>query len=305
MSAIRFLRRIISLHTLRPGGPVSEVPPKLQPLSESHNPALTQKPLVTEMLQGNGAHQHQESKAVCLRPVSKVLYSESAGDDLVVRSASRVHWKFVQQGTSLICTSIDGDVPAIAGEDATFERKAFIDGVTYLLMALPKDLNICELRQIKSALPDCVIYLDLGAVQSEANSTQSAPGPPRSILHRSVQRTVVNLIFFFGFLLPYLSFLLRYAARMERKHKVSETIVGCGLNFVNSIGKRSIYLTQTMCQLNDGRVGQALPEALIWTVDGVAQGASDGLGEGLSIVRARSTVRAEEQDSIYSIQRQR
>ncbi|KAH7119288.1 hypothetical protein EDB81DRAFT_848028 [Dactylonectria macrodidyma] len=273
MSTIRFLRRIISLDTLPPGVLVSEPAPKPRPLSEAHVPTRTQDPLVTEMLQRNDAHQDADSKTVCPRPMSRVLYSELVGDDQAIRAASGVHWKFARQGTSLVKISIDGGKPAVAEEDVTFERKAFIDGVTYL-----------------SALPKDVAHLDLEAVQPGAGSTQSASGQPRSILHRGVQMTVVNLIFVLSFLLPYLLYLLRYIARMERKYKVSETVVGHGLDFVNSIGKQSVSLTETVCQMNDGKVGQALLEAFIWTVDEVAQGILDGFDEGLLIVGTRSTV---------------
>ena len=194
-------------------------------------------------------------------------------------------------GTSLVNISIDGGKPAVAEEDVTFERTAFIDGVTYLLKALPPDLDVCELRRIQSALPEDVAHLDLEAVQpGRDGSTQCASGRPRSILHRSVQITVVNLIFALSFLLPYLMYLIRYIARMERKYKVSETVVGHWLDLVNSIGKQSLSLTETMCQMNEGKVGQALLKAFIWTVDGVAQGISDGFGEGLSIVGGRSMV---------------
>ncbi|KAH8754394.1 hypothetical protein F5883DRAFT_431357 [Diaporthe sp. PMI_573] len=297
-SLIRFLRCLISLDTLLSGVLVLEAP---QSLGHSHVPTLTQDPLVTEMLQRNDAHQDEDadSKAVCPRPMSRVLYSESVDDDQAIGAASGVHWKFARQGTSLVKISIDGGKPAVAEEDVTFERKAFIDGVTYLLKALPQDLDVYELRRIQSSLPkdvnlysdfQHVAHLDLGAVQPGAGSTQSASGQPRSILHRGVQITVVNLIFVLSFLLPYLMYLLRYAARMERKYKVSETVVGHGPDFVNSIGKQSVSLTETMCRMNDGKVGQALLEAFIWTVDGVAQGISDGLGEGLSIVETRSTV---------------
>ncbi|KAM6514066.1 hypothetical protein FALCPG4_015238 [Fusarium falciforme] len=253
MSQIRYLRHIISLDTLRPGVLVSEAPQNPGPLSEAHIPTLTQDPVVTEMLQWKDAHQDADSKAMCPRPMSRVLYSESVGDDQAIRAASGVNWKFARQGTSLVNISIDGGKPAVAEEDVTFERTAFIDGVTYLLKALPQDLDVCELRRIQSALPEDVAHLDLEAVQPGRDGpAQCASGRPRSILHRSVQITVVNLIFVLSFLLPYLMYLIRYIARMERKYKVSETVVGHWLDLVNSIGKQSLSLTETMCQMNEG-----------------------------------------------------
>ncbi|KAH6982423.1 hypothetical protein EDB80DRAFT_825103 [Ilyonectria destructans] len=234
INLIRFLRRSISLHTLRPGVLASEAPPKPLPLSEANILTLTQEPLITKMLQQNGAYQDPESKAIFPRLISRVLYSESVGDDQAIRAAPSVHWKFARQGTSLVNISIDGGRPAVAEEDVTFERKAFIDGVTYLLKALPQAFDVCELRRIQSALPEDVTHLDLRAFRPGAGSTQSASGQSRSILHRGVRIGVVNLIFFLSFLMPYLMYLLRYAARMERKYKVSETLVSHGLSAPNS-----------------------------------------------------------------------
>ncbi|KAI3574012.1 hypothetical protein IWW34DRAFT_752901 [Fusarium oxysporum f. sp. albedinis] len=291
MSQIRYFYRIISLDTLRPGVLASEAPQKARLPSQAHVPTLTQDPAVTEMLQWNDAHQDADSKAVCPRPMSRVLYSESVDDDQAIRGPSGINWNHIHHvdhkftlGTSLVNISVDGGRPAVAEEDVTFERKAFIDGVTYLLKALPRDLDVCELRRIQSALPEDVAHLDQVAVQQGGDGlTQSASGRPRSILHRSVQITVVSLIFVLSFMLPYLMHLIRHIARMERKYKVFETVVGHGLSFVNSIGKQSLSLTETMCQMNDGKVGQALLEAFIWTVDGVTRGISEGLGEGLHL----------------------
>ncbi|KAH6983613.1 hypothetical protein BKA56DRAFT_615580 [Ilyonectria sp. MPI-CAGE-AT-0026] len=98
MSPIRFLRRIISLHTLRLGVLVSEAPPKPRPLSEADVPTLTQESVITKMLQRNGTYYDVESKAVCPRSMSRVLYSESVDDSQAIRAASGVHWKFARQG---------------------------------------------------------------------------------------------------------------------------------------------------------------------------------------------------------------
>ena len=99
---------------------------------------------------------------------------------------------------------------------------------------------------------------------------------------------VVNAIILLSFLMPYIMYLLRYLARTERKYKVSENLVGQGMDFVNAIGKQGIHLTETIGQMNDGKVGQTLLEALTWTTDGVTRGISDGVGEGLAIVGSRN-----------------
>ncbi|KPM38743.1 hypothetical protein AK830_g7811 [Neonectria ditissima] len=293
MGRIQFLRRSISLHTLRPSVLVSETKPR--PLSETDVAPLTQEPRVTEILEQIEAREDRDSKAVCPKPMSRVLYSEAVDDDPTVRAASGIHWKFARQGEAdsacLVTISIDGGKPAVANEDVVFERKAFIDGVTYLLKALPSDLDTCELNRIQGALPSDATHADLATVRPGAGSSAlPSSSQPRSILHRGVQMTVVNVIFILSFLMPYLMYLLKYAARMERKYRISEIVVGHGLEIVNSIGKQSASITESMCQMNDGKVGQALLEAMLWTIDGVAQGISDGVGEGLSIVGAKGAV---------------
>jgi hypothetical protein len=93
---IRFLRRSISLHTLRPGVLVSERKPR--PLPDTSVTKLTQEPLVTEIMNQGDVEHDQGPKAVRVRPMSRVLYSEAREDEKPARAASGVHWKFARQG---------------------------------------------------------------------------------------------------------------------------------------------------------------------------------------------------------------
>ncbi|KAF7553076.1 hypothetical protein G7046_g7200 [Stylonectria norvegica] len=291
MGPIRFLRRSMSLHSLRTGILVSGPSQKPRPLSEADVSALTRQSEGDETRDQSSTslYTNGETKMDSPQPMSRVLYSELLEDDRGARAASGIHWKFARQGTSLVSISVDGGKPAVAEEDVAFERKAYIDGVTYLLKGLPQDLDLVESRRIQEALPVEAQNSDLVAGRPGGGSTPNANGQPRSILHRGVQRTVVNLVFLFSFLMPYLLFLVKHAARMERKYRISESLVNHGLDLVNAIGKQSIALTETVGQMNDGKVGQTLLEALTWTVNGVTQGISDGLGEGISIVGGRKS----------------
>jgi hypothetical protein len=243
------------------------------------------QPLQTDMIKHSGGF--VESQDLNPQPMSRVLYSEAPEDEPVMRAASGVHWKFARQGTNLVNISIDGGKAAVAEEDIAFERKAFVDGVTYLLKALPQELDEGELRRIQCALPEQVNQSDMALARAEPDSNHIHPSQSRSIIHRGVQMTVVNLIFFLIFLMPYLLLLVRCAARLERKYKISEKVVGHGVDLVNTIGKQSALLTEAIGQMNDGKVAQALLEVFVWTVDGVTQGISDGLGEGLLMVGSK------------------
>lgn len=168
-------------------------------------------------------------------------------------------------------------------DDRVFERKVYIDGLAYLLNGLPQDLDASEAEQIRSSLPIRLRQDGQGVARLDAGSDK-----PRSILHRLVQAAVMNLICIFHFIMPYVVFIFKLSARMERKYKISEKLVGRGMDAATTLGKQGIILTESICKINDGKVGKALSEAVAWTVDGVTRGISDGVGEGVVSVRVRS-----------------
>lgn len=106
---IRFLRRSISLHTLRRGTVMSpsSSPSHLRPrpFSETNAPTLGSDPLATQILthESIAAHTEPRGRSGQLQPTSRVLYSEPIDDEQVSRAASGVHWKFARQGKTRRC----------------------------------------------------------------------------------------------------------------------------------------------------------------------------------------------------------
>ena len=96
----------------------------------------------------------------------------------------------------------------------------------------------------------------------------------------------MNLILLLHLILPYLVQLVRFTARLERKHKISENLVGYGIEIANSIGRQGVQMTETACKLHDGQVGQLVSESISWFVDGITRGVSDGMGEAIAVIRA-------------------
>ncbi|KAK2005575.1 hypothetical protein LZ32DRAFT_664272 [Colletotrichum eremochloae] len=163
-----------------------------------------------------------------------------------------------------------------------FERKAFLDGVEYILKALPSDLNEHELHRLRTSTPSN--FIPPTPPGSRAYSPSRGTNNGRSILHRGVQTAVVNIFLIIHLALPYLILLLRLAARTEREYRISENLVGAGMGLANAIGSKGMRITGALCNVGDGRLGQALTEAIAWTVEGFTGGLSDGVGEGLSLV---------------------
>ncbi|GKT48671.1 uncharacterized protein ColSpa_08852 [Colletotrichum spaethianum] len=163
-----------------------------------------------------------------------------------------------------------------------FERKAFLDGVEYILKALPSDLNEHELHRLRTSTPSN--FIPPASAGGRAYSPSRGAHHGRSILHRGVQTAVVNIFLLIHLALPYIILLLRLAARTEREYRISENLVGAGMGLANAIGSKGMRITGALCNVGDGRVGQALTEAIAWTVEGFTGGLSDGVGEGLSLV---------------------
>lgn len=167
--------------------------------------------------------------------------------------------------------------------NSDFERKAFVDGLTYLLRALPLDLDEMERDQLRAALP---VNLARGETEDSGNAT---PDLSRSLLHRFVQLIVVQAILFVHLILPYAIFILRGAANVERKYKVSEAVVGHSITLANALSKRCTHLAEVALGVNNGNVVQGVSSVVAWTVEEVTRGITDGVGEGMLVMRVRDS----------------
>ena len=100
---------------------------------------------------------------------------------------------------------------------------------------------------------------------------------------------VVNLLLFIHFILPYAIMMLKSAATLERKYKVSETLVGHGMTFFNAVGRRGTHIVEVVLSAADGRSKEGAPGVATWLLEEVTRGVSDGLGEGLFMVKYKET----------------
>ena len=177
---------------------------------------------------------------------------------------------------------------AAADDDQGFGRKAFIDGLTYLLRGLPQDLDAREIDQLRSAAPSELARCCL----AEHRALHDAPTSrqPRSVLHRAVQAVVVQAVLLCCFLLPYLTHVVRFMISIERKHKISDKVFEQGTGIARVVSRQGTMVIETVCDLTDGRFSNPVAEAVAWTVGGVVQGVTDGVGEALVIQNRASGV---------------
>ncbi|CAH0048781.1 unnamed protein product [Clonostachys solani] len=236
-----------------------------------------------EMDAGLMQAEHAASTASTLK-ASKIRGVLTSGQ---MATGPGINWRFASQGSSLIQGASEA---ASEGVNDTFERKAFVDGVTYLIRALPPNLDERELEQVKAALPaNLSLPITEPAAHPRAMSPPTTSGLPRSVLHRSVQLVVVQLILFMHFLLPYLLLFFRAVVTFERKFKVSEAVLEQGINLAGAFRRQCTHLVDAAVKVNDGKVGQGLSSVVAWIVKEVTRGITDGVGEGMVVTRLRDS----------------
>ncbi|KAH6881369.1 hypothetical protein BKA58DRAFT_371442 [Alternaria rosae] len=215
-----------------------------------------------------------------------------------------IRWKYATLGTSLMAQASRESSESISSPDetsATLTRQLYIHGITYLLRGLPAKLTPEETLSIQAALPQDVIDTTndvsshaLLPVSQRSPSAQRAPPQDPTILHRLTATFVLQSFILIQFLLPYIKLFLSHTYQFERKHQITKRLVNIGVATVDDIGRKTLRLSQTVCQMNDGMVGQAINEMTIWWVRGVTGGVQQGLAEGLQALRIAESQRGEE-----------
>lgn len=193
---------------------------------------------------------------------------------------------FVCPGTSLLSISADA---SIDDDNVAFTRKAYLDGLTYLLKSLPSDMDEFETRQIQSALPRNMARDRDPSTRPGAVSENRTSGLPKSTVHRIVQALVVNMVLITHFILPYIVLVLKAVASVERRYKMSEAIIGHGMGFFNAAGRHCARVAEVVLSTNDGTAAKGVSNTFAWTVEEVTRGVSDGLGEGFFMTRLRDS----------------
>ncbi|KAL0944373.1 uncharacterized protein CTRU02_202260 [Colletotrichum truncatum] len=256
------------------------------------HPNITQARIISESTEEHMlvATEHHQSRTFEVRSAAdkheqQRQQAEQYEQQQAASQCSNVDWRFAQQGLALIAVAQDELRRPSKRPAVDFERKAFLDGVEYILKALPADLNEHELHRLRTSTPSN--FIPPSSPGGRAYSPSRGANGGRSILHRGVQTAVVNIFILLHLALPYIILFLRLAARTEREYRISENLVGAGMSFANAVGSKGMRITGALCNVGDGRVGQALTEAIAWTVEGFTGGLSDGVGEGLTIVGAK------------------
>jgi hypothetical protein len=165
--------------------------------------------------------------------------------------------------------------------------------MTYLLRGLPQELTPEERMSLHAAIPGSVVNLSSDPNLSLVSRSQSAdlahsdPSQIPSLLHRITAAIVFQLFVLFQFLLPYIKMFIGQAYRWERDHKVAQRFVNGSITTVDELGRRTLQLSQTVCKMNNGKVGQMINDVTIWWVNGLTGGIQQGINEGVVVIGGR------------------
>lgn len=160
-----------------------------------------------------------------------------------------------------------------------FSRRAYINSLSYLLQALPSDLNEVEILYLKQSFPTTLQPDPHAPHQTHPKSPPEKP--PRSALHRFLAALILQIFILLHILLPYIKYFLHSAHNYDRKHHTSERLVSMAIDIADRFRKRGVDIVYLLMSMSNGTLGVII----LWLVEGISGGIYEGVGKGLSIMR--------------------
>ncbi|RYP80962.1 hypothetical protein DL770_006038 [Monosporascus sp. CRB-9-2] len=197
-------------------------------------------------------------------------FNDDRGADM---NGSGIKWKYASQGSML------HDASSRHRADAVFARKSYIDGVVYMLKALPEDMDEIERAAIRRAAADSCGERESGEGEGERED--------RTFLHRWVQSLVALVVLLAHALFRLFREGVRLGARYEREHHVSQALVELGLVAASVVGRCGAVLGAAANAAGVSPAGRAVGALAAWALENVVAGIQDGLGEGMQTVNRR------------------
>lgn len=169
-------------------------------------------------------------------------------------------------------------------------RQLYIHGMTYLLRGLPSQLTPEEILSLQAAIPQNILTVQsdpsthaMIPASSRAQSSQEIRAQETTILHRITAMLVFQTFMFIQFLLPYIKLFMGHAYRFEREHKLTQRLMSTSVSTADELTRRGLRLSQTICQMNNGKVGQTINEVVVWWARGLTGGMQQGIEEAWGV----------------------
>jgi hypothetical protein len=144
-----------------------------------------------------------------------------------------------------------------------------------------------ETTSLKAALPIELVSQEQTRRGEGATMTRQSIPEQRTrptILHRIISMATIQIFILLSLLLPYVRSFVQTAYRYEREHHISQRLFSHTLTSADALGKRAFAISQAVCSMNDGRVGEVIEELVGWWVRSVTGGVHEGVGEGMQVL---------------------
>ncbi|KAI2624256.1 hypothetical protein GGR54DRAFT_595751 [Hypoxylon sp. NC1633] len=274
--------RLPAFQSLRPSASFSILSPRrraMTPQKEVDHVMITREENSVVGLQACAA----AAATVANSKINEDHPKTSSSDGSISSVNSGVKWKYAAQGSFLQHSAFEETT------DLGFARKSYIDGVAYMLKALPDDLDEHESSVIRQALPtSCVPVGDGGQIEAgPGRSGWKTSDRAKTFLHATVQGFVTGFVLCLYLLLSFLSSVIRTGAYYERQYSISQHLVSSGFVFATAVGKQSGALSEKLSAIGDGKLGRVMSDLAAWTLQTVTAGIQDGIGQGLLLIEKR------------------
>ncbi|KAI1806146.1 hypothetical protein F4811DRAFT_551102 [Daldinia bambusicola] len=275
--------RLPALQSLRRSTSRPVLPPRQRPLASQDN----LEPVVIARRDDDAVVGLQACATAAASVANSRLVEDkpkpSDPDSRVMNLSSGVNWRYARQGAFLQQSASQETA------DLTFARKSYIDGVAYMLKALPDDMDDYEVSIIRRALPKSCLQINMnGQIEGGLGRPGWRPSDrAKTFLHSAVQGFVTGLVIFIWSLLSFFAVVIRAGAYYERQYNISQHIISSGFVFASIVGKQSGVLSEKISAMSEGKLGKAMSELAAWTIESVAGGVHDGIGQGLQLIEQR------------------
>jgi hypothetical protein len=166
---------------------------------------------------------------------------------------------------------------------ATIIRSQYVHSLTLFLRSLPNTLTPAERLNLVAAIPQSVLdthgdqsALSMTTTTQTGSIAQTTPHETR--LSQATTWLVFRLVLLFQFLLPFLRQVFQLAAQIEHEYQITQRAFSAGVDFGSNFCRTC---TRVIYEMNNGAVGEAFADTMIYLAESVSRGIRRGVAEAL------------------------
>lgn len=212
----------------------------------------------TEVMDAEGTHQVSVSDGLTFSTTNSFSSMISTLPALGVNGASGVDWRCGGQGVDLITNAGRESRCGIGAEyNSPFERTAYVDGVSYMLRGLPRDLDETEVAVLRRSMPEPLADALPGS--SMPREHKRRPLREGNFVHNLLFNILMFLHVWICWAMPHALYLAGELMRFERANKITEHVLSAVVTAVNALRR-----------IGDGIAGQVISDVCEYMAQGIS-----------------------------------